>query len=47
MPREGYRTITVTEETYQQLEKAAEEENRSIPNLIEVLVTGRRKRGAS
>jgi predicted CopG family antitoxin len=46
MPREGYRTITVTEETHQRLEKAAEEENRSIPNLIEVLLE-RRKKGAS
>ena len=34
LPRAGYRTLTVTEELYQQLQKVAEEANRSIPEHI-------------
>jgi hypothetical protein len=38
MPREGYRSFTVTEETYSRLERAANEEKRTMPNMITILL---------
>jgi predicted CopG family antitoxin len=38
MPREGYRSITVKGEVYQELEKKAEESHRTVPEYIEHLL---------
>jgi hypothetical protein len=38
MPREGYRTITVKEAVYCQLEKIAEKTYRTVPGTIEFLL---------
>lgn len=38
MPREGYRTIVVTDEVYNYIKKKAAETNRSIPEYIKQLI---------
>lgn len=38
MPREGYRSITVKDDVYSQLEKIAEGTHRTVPEVIEHLV---------
>ena len=38
LPREGYRTICVTDEVYQYVKKKAEETNRTIPEYIKNLI---------
>jgi len=38
MPAEGYKTITINEETYKKLEKLADKTCRTIPSLIEYLL---------
>ena len=37
MPKPGYATITVAQETYDALKKFAEETHRSIPQVVELL----------
>jgi hypothetical protein len=38
VPREGYRTIVVTEEVYHFIQKKATETNRTIPEYIKHLI---------
>ena len=38
VPREGYRTICVTDEVYQYVKKRAKETNRTIPEYIKHLI---------
>jgi hypothetical protein len=38
VPREGYRTISVTNEVYQYVKRRAEETNRTIPEYIKHLI---------
>jgi predicted CopG family antitoxin len=38
VPREGYRTIVVTEEVYRYIQKKAEETNRTVPEYIKHLI---------
>jgi len=38
MPINGFKTITVSDETYGKLEKAAQEHKRSIPQEVSYLV---------
>ncbi len=38
MPREGYRTIVVTDEVYRYIQKKAEETNRTVPEYIKHLI---------
>jgi len=38
MPREGYKTITVKEDTYKELQDFAEQTHRSVPQTIEYLI---------
>ena len=38
MPREGYRTICVTDEVYSYIKKKAAETNRTIPEYIKHLI---------
>jgi predicted CopG family antitoxin len=38
MPREGYRSITVKEDVYCQLEKIADATHRTVPEVIEHLI---------
>jgi predicted CopG family antitoxin len=38
MPREGYRSITVNEEIYKELEEKAEASHRTVPEYIEHLL---------
>ncbi len=38
MPREGYRTVCVTDEVYRYIKKKAEESNRTIPEYIKHLI---------
>lgn len=39
MPAEGFKTVTVSTEVFQQLEKFAEKTKRSIPKAIEYLIS--------
>jgi len=38
LPREGYKTITVSEEVYEKLDKMAKESFRTVPQYIEYLL---------
>jgi hypothetical protein len=38
MPRKGYRTITVTEDVYRQIQETARETNRTIPEHLKYLI---------
>jgi predicted CopG family antitoxin len=38
LPKEGFTSITISEETYEKLKKFAEETHRSIPQAIEYLI---------
>lgn len=38
MPREGYKSITVDEEIYKELEQKAEASHRTVPEYIEHLL---------
>jgi predicted CopG family antitoxin len=38
MPKEGYKSITVSEEVYDLLQKKAEKDHRSVPETIEHLI---------
>jgi len=38
LPREGYRTICVTDEVYRYIQNKANETNRSIPEYIKHLI---------
>jgi len=38
MPVEGWKSITVSEQTYKQLEQLAEKTHRTIPKLVEFLI---------
>jgi predicted CopG family antitoxin len=38
VPREGYRTIVVTEEVYRYIQKQAQETNRTVPEYIKHLI---------
>jgi len=38
VPVEGYKTITISEQVFSELERLAKETHRSIPKLIEYLV---------
>jgi hypothetical protein len=41
MPRKGYRTITVTEDVYRQIQNTARETNRTIPEHLKYLIETR------
>jgi predicted CopG family antitoxin len=38
MPREGYSSISVSDEVYEELQKRAEKEHRTVPGTIEHLL---------
>jgi predicted CopG family antitoxin len=38
VPRDGFKSVTVSEDVYEKLQKLAEENHRSIPETIEHLV---------
>jgi predicted CopG family antitoxin len=46
MPEEGFKTITVSEQVYIQLQELAEKNSRSIPKEIEHLLKNRKHEGA-
>ena len=46
MPVEGFRSITVTNNVYEQLEKFAEKTKRSIPKAIEYLISEHKEKKA-
>jgi len=47
MPKEGFRTITVSEQVYVELEKLAKERFTSVPKIVEYLISKNRKKEAS
>ncbi len=44
LPREGYRTICVTDEVYNYIKKKAAETNRTIPEYIKTLIEQEQER---
>lgn len=43
MPEEGFKTITVSEQIYNELQQLAEKNSRSIPKQIEHLLKNRKQ----
>jgi predicted CopG family antitoxin len=43
MPEEGFKTITISEETFNKLTKMAEDNHRSVPKQIEFLIDNSKK----
>jgi len=46
LPREGFKSITISEDVYEKLEKLAKETFRTVPAVIEYLLEQHNSKGA-